>query len=308
MRLFLSILVMLCLLACVKHAPIIPLSPGKTVQTRVLPPFNRIVVEGDMNVSLHTGYSSSSVILRGHPIDLAQIKMEVQGKRLYLSLGKGFPRVPPLSAEIRLTTLNDFKYRGRGYITGTKLRSQLLDVSIHNAGRTQLGGQLFLRNLILSGGGTAEISGIRGPDLKISLDDSSLKMAGVVSLTHLNLEGDSRIAMYWIRSNALIIRARGHSFIQLGGVAEKLDVELCDTAHFNGKYLRVSRAFVKTHDHSIADLVAIDHQHTLAMDASNIYFYNLPDTRTDFMAYDGSVLDMRDLWPWDLCDYDRYNK
>ena len=87
-----------------------------------------------------------------------------------------------------------------------------------------------------------------------------------------------------------------------------MEVELWNHADFNGRYLRASRAFVKTHDNSVAKISAVRRQHTLASDASDIYFYNLPEMRTDFMAYDGAVLDMRD---WNLLceqEYTIYNK
>ncbi len=34
-------------------------------------------------------------------------------------------------------------------------------------------------------------------------------------------------------------------------------------------------------------------QHSLARDKSDIYYHNLPDMRTDFMAKNAAVLDMR---------------
>ena len=75
---------------------------------------------------------------------------------------------------------------------------------------------------------------------------------------------------------------------------DRLDVELWNTAHFNGRYLRAEHSFVKTHDRSLAEISVIRNQHTLASGKSNIYFYELPLTRADFMAFDGSVLDLRE--------------
>ncbi|MDP1614549.1 MAG: hypothetical protein Q8L68_01995, partial [Methylococcales bacterium] len=68
-------------------------------------------------------------------------------------------------------------------------------------------------------------------------------------------------------------------------------------------------SFVKTHDHAIAEVTTLKHQHSLASDASDIYFYKVPKTKADFMAFNGSVLDMHE-WAQDgrFDPYNSYNK
>lgn len=306
MRAFTLIFMMLLISGCAKHS--VPIAV-KARQIHHIPAFNQVVVEGNINVSLHTGYSRPQVILHGEIRDLAQVKVSVRDNTLIIHLGKGYPQCGPVLAEIRGHYLNSFSYRGVGTVTGNHLRSGLLDLSIDNPGRTTLGGTIFLRKLKVSGGGYTQISGIKSPYLQLSITGKSrVQLAGVMNITSLNLAGGSWLGMYWVKSKMLTIRAKDKTFIQLAGVVDKLDVELWSVARFNGRYLRAKRAFVKTHDKAIAEVSAINRQHTLATDASDIYFYNIPNMKTDFMAYDGSVLDMRD---WDLYamrDYDRYNK
>jgi hypothetical protein len=38
----------------------------------------------------------------------------------------------------------------------------------------------------------------------------------------------------------------------------------------------------------------VEAQHALAKGSSNIYFYDLPDMKADFMAENGSILDLRE--------------
>jgi hypothetical protein len=85
-------------------------------------------------------------------------------------------------------------------------------------------------------------------------------------------------------------------------------VELWGVAQFKGRYLRAQRSFVKTHDKSVAEISTVNHQSNLATDASDIYYYNIPNTRADFMAYNGSVLDMREWDRADMQNFNRYNK
>ena len=103
------------------------------------------------------------------------------------------------------------------------------------------------------------------------------------------------------------MRERGNAFVQLAGIADRLDVELWGNARFRGRYLRANTLFVKTHDSSLAEVSAVKRQHTLASGSSDIHFYNIPQLKTDLMAFNGAVLDMRD-WnnPWTQ-EYNQYN-
>ncbi|WP_131782523.1 GIN domain-containing protein [Legionella gresilensis] len=282
---------------------------GKTTQTKILPTFNDVFVQGKMNVSLHTGYAKSKVILRGDPRDLAQINMSVDNSRLFVSLLDAFPQHGPISIEIRTRHLNTFSYQGIGTINGPRLNSGLLDLFITNPGKTTLGGNINLGRLEVHGPGFLSINGIKSSNLQLVVTGNpTIQLSGVVNLSNFDLRGDANISLYWVKSDWLTIRGHGHSVIQLAGIVNKLDLELWDYAHFKGRYLRAKRLFAKTHQRSVAELLATKRQHTLATDASDIYFYEIPDMKTDFMAFDGAVLDMRDLNSPFVEEYTRYNK
>lgn len=305
------------LLGCVHHAPKPASSPvvpgttmGKSPQTRSLPAFNRVVVNGGINVKLYTGASHSYVVLRGDPRDLVQILTRVNNNTLMVLPGGGFPKFGAVLVEIHTRYLNAFTYKGGGSIEGPNINSGLLDLSISNAGRTRLGGNIHLRKLEVDGPGYTEIHGVNTNGLQLSLSGKArVQLVGVANIANLDLSGDGWFGLYWVKSNSLTIRARGHTVVQLAGIANKLDVELWDYARFNGRYLRAKTTFAKTHNHSVAEITVIDKQHTLATDASDIYFYKIPEMKSNFMAYNGAVLDMRG-WNPDVVvkDYTRYNK
>lgn len=284
------------------------LPPQPVVQNRVQGSFSQIKAKGNFNISLHTGYKKPVVILRGDARDLAQLHTYVKDSSLMIELGKGFPRYGAVAAEIRSRHLNQFSFKGKGNINGSRIHSGFLELDIDNSEQTNLSGSINLHKLVARGGGVIKISGIYSQYAELIIQDNTrVELAGKMNLSKLNLENGS-LSLYWLKADFLSICAKNNSFIQLAGIVNKLDVELMGNARFNGRYLRAERAFVKTHDRSVAEMSAVKHQHTLATDASDIYFYNIPNTKADFMAHAGSVLDMR-IWGTNpLEEYTRFNK
>ncbi len=315
LRRYFPLMISLLLLAgCVRHPHQTPLSSPLTavkskVETRAMSTFNRVDVQGAINVNLRSGYKRPAVILRGDPRDLMEIITEIKNDTLLITVKKGAPKFGSIAAEIHSPYLNSLAYKGMGTVVGNNLHSSLLDLNIDNAGQTTLGGSIVVRKLDARGGGSIIIKGASSRHLQLEISDNTkVLMAGVMNVNKLKLKGDGWLTMYWVKSPMLTICAKGVSTIQLAGVVNKLELELRGSARFKGRYLRVKNAFVKTHDKAIAEISALKHQHALATDASDIYFYTIPQTKTDFMAYQGSILDMRDLSLPDLQNYDRYNK
>lgn len=309
-----SLIVIVILLAsCVHRAPKMQPAPVhapvmKTTQTRALTSFNQVDVQGQININLHTGYKKPHIILRGDPRDLQQVQASVRSNRLYVSIGKGYPQFGPLTADLRTAQLNRIHYVGSGIISGNQLNTTNLNVIIANQGTTRLGGTIGLYLLDLTGGLT-QISGINSPNLQVHLrDNAKVQLTGVANLSALNIDGAGWLSMYWVRSNNLRVRAKNAAKIQLAGIVNRLDVALWGTSQFKGRYLRAKRSFVKTHGKSVAEISSLNHQSTLSTDASDVYYFNLPNTRADFMAENGSVLDMREWDQFNPKDFTRYNK
>lgn len=314
MRSFSLICIILSLTSCARshEKPVAPSAPAvmqSITQTRATAAFTRVKVDGNIDVTLYTGDRHPRVVLHSDPRNMPDIKTNVSDGLLQISLGKGYPHFGRVKAEIHTHYLSSFSYHGSGVILGNNIQSGKLDLSINNKGKTLIQGKIGLNKLAVAGSGSTVINGITGHMCQITLKGKQhVQLAGVIGMTELNMDGKGWLSTYWLKSSELKIRAKGDAFIQIAGVAELLDVELWDNAHFNGRYLRGTRVFAKTHGTSVADISVIKTQHTLASDASNIYFYNLPDMKADFMAYNGSVLDMRE---WDsptIEEYTRYNR
>lgn len=280
-----------------------------TKQCRTQAPFTQIDVEGLINVQLHTGYKKPEVILTGDPRDLAQVKTFINNSTLFVSLGKGFPHFGPVTADIKGLRLTKLRYVGAGIVRGTRLQANYLDAYLQNEGTTELGGTIGLHTLKIVGNGLTKISGISSRNLRIFMTGNpKVQLTGFANLSKLCIDGDGWLSLYWIKSDGLIIRERRGAKVQIAGVVNRLDVELWGTSQFKGRYLRAQRSFVKTHDRSMAKISAVNHQSNLATDASDIYYYNIPTTRADFMAFSGSVLDMREWSRFDMEDFTVYNK
>lgn len=281
-------------------------------QTKPIPAFTAIKIRGNINVNLHTGYQKPALTLMGNPEDLSNIKIEVVDGVLYVSLKTQAVPYVPVSADIRTRYLNGIEYYGTGTITGDQLRAHLSRLIIDNRGPTTLKGQIALSYVEIRGDGFTEISQISSRHLHVKLaEHAKLKLNGFAALKHLEMQGSSWFSLAWVKTPTLLLCASDKAYIELAGIVNKLDAQLSNSAKLNARYLRIRRAFVKTRDNSVAEISAVDHQHTLATDASDIRFYNLPKMKTDFMNHDGAVLDMRDFntaFAEEPRPYDNYNR
>lgn len=312
-RCYSLILMIVLLSSCAHHQTAVRTTTNapstSSKQYRKLHSFNQVDVLGNVNVDLHTGYKIPQLILRGDPRDLAQVRTSVKHNTLYITLDRGYPQYSEVNVEIRGHFLNKFKYVGVGRVSGSKLHSSYLDLYLDNAGTTRLGGSLGLRHLEVGGKSLVQLTGVSSPYLQVELKGTpKVQLVGTMNLASLDVDNGAWFSAYWVKSTNLTLRAREKATIQLAGVVNRLDVELWGAAQFKGRYFRAKRSFVKTHNKSIAEISAINHQSTLATDASDIYYYNHAATRTDFMGFDGSVLDMRQWNPHDPQDATRYNK
>ena len=278
-------------------------------QTRTFQNFSQVIVKGPINVNLHTGSKRSQVILHGAAEDLTQVSTRLKYNTLDVQVGEGYPHYGALTIDIYTPRLNAFTFDGVGVIKGIGITTQYLDLSITNTESATFSGKINLHRLAVYGPGIVRISDVTGQNIQvIMVGNPNIQIVGMMNFGLLDLRGDGFFSAYWVKSDRLVIKEHGNVHLQLAGVAKVLEVTLWDHADFNGRYLRAYRAFVKTHGHATAKISAVRRQHTLASEASDIYYYNLPEMKTDFMAFNGSVLDMRD---WNLYyeqEYTRYNE
>lgn len=285
--------------------------------SRTLPSFVNVNIKVPVNVRLHTGSRVSEVVLSGDSHDVPLIETTVRNQTLYVTLGSVKPHFTkkkvvygPIDIDIRMPTIHQFSYRGKGRIVGHNISSQAMDVTLNNRGTTHFDGRINLRHLKIIGGGYTEITGIHSDHLDIYLHGRpKVQLVGDANVSEIVALGAPKMSFYWLKSPWLKLRGKGKGgVIQIGGLVDKLDVDLAGNMRFDGRYIRAKETFVKTHQHAIAEIVTTEHQHTLALDASDIYFHSLPENNSNFMGNNGAVLDMRN---WELQveqSYSQYNK
>ncbi|MDX2345409.1 MAG: DUF2807 domain-containing protein [Legionella sp.] len=273
-----------------------------TTQVRPVSDFTQIYIQGPFNVRLHTHKRQKpSLKIEGDAIDLKQIQSYVKNGVLYISdgpkktyIGKRQLRMGEATVEINAPELHGFTYKGDGVIKADKIRSSLLDIWMMNSKQANFGGWINLRRLTLLGDGTTKITGIHSKNLCVKIGGAQqVELKGEANLKRLDMEGRGSLGFYWVKSKDLIVRLSGYAQLTLAGKVNRLDGVFSDHAQFHGRYLRVKEAFVKTNGEATSDIAVVKTQHALARDKSDIYYYNLPDYRMDFMASNGSVLDMR---------------
>jgi len=273
-------------------------------EVRDVEPFTQIYIEGPFNVQLHTNKrQGSGITVRGDVIDLAHVKTRVKKGVLYVNVREyekqgrfGGPRLRMGSADldIHVSKLYSFTYKGQGKITANNIHANPLNLWVANDKTSTWSGSIGLRNLILVGQGHTEITGIHSRDLSIKLiGGPHAKLRGKANLKCLDTRGDGYLSLYWVKGKDIVIRSTGSTRIMLAGVVGRLDAVFSGKTHFNGHYLRAKETFVKTNDEAVAEISTVNDQHTLAHGASDIYYYNLPERRTDFMTHDAATLDMR---------------
>jgi len=266
------------------------------VQNRPVPNFSVLDIQGNIDVTIRTHKMRPKLTLYGDPAILACVSTYVTGDTLHISGYNKDPKRPKIHVVVETRYLDAFIYHGNGNVTGNPIQANLETLVLDTPGKTLLTGAIRLHHLTLMNQGYLEIKGLSSPDLTVKLTGTAkAKLTGTASLRRLEATGSNWFSLSWLDSAKLTLRADNQSYIQLAGITNWLDAELWGHAELNAKFLRVHRTFVKTHDNAIAEITSTAHQHTLATDASDIRFYYLPKAQTNFMAFDGAVLDMRDI-------------
>lgn len=272
--------------------------PGLTPQNQATysGSFNRIKIIGRFEVNLHTHQRAASVTFHGPQYDLNHVKWYIANHELVIRMEQGYQLKEGLIyIDVNTPHLTSFSYQGSGSVSAQSLSARSLDLSIKNNGPTRLEGDFTLHQALFGGKGVTHIKGAHGQNIELTLTGrTKVQILGTIQLSRLKMKNQAWLSAHWLKSSTLIMRLRDQTYAQLAGSVDFLDVALRDQARFNGRYLRAQRAFAKTQNQSEADIDVVKAQHSLASGTSNIYFYDLPTMRADFMAENGSVLDMRE--------------
>lgn len=257
--------------------------------------FHTVLVRGDMTVTLHQTSGPTYAVARGDSEDLAYLDFKIENDWLKVNLGKGYPKFSAVCVDIWVNNLHRLLQRGEAKVSGHHLYSDDLGISMLGTVPMTLDGQIKLSGLRIGGTSHLEMDGVNTKFLTLKMYNSSyVKLSGTIGLSEVHLYDNSWLSLYWVNTNRLDLKYGGNAFVQMAGHVNVLDLELFDNAKFAGRFLRASRSFVKTHGFSLAQISSERSQHTLALDRSNIDYFNVPLMKTDFMIQNAAVLDLRE--------------
>ncbi|PJD92438.1 MAG: hypothetical protein CK424_05915 [Legionella sp.] len=291
---FLVICVISPLWGCMHFRHATPKDVHQHLELYKLSDFNRVIATGNINLHLHTDARRPWITVHGDPRDTAAVTWSVKDHIMRIDLGKGYPKYGAVDIELGSRHLVSLMYHGEGQIMGKKLHSKQLDVTIINSKQTVLEGQLNLRQVVLGGKGSVHLKGSNSRAMTVRLKDKvRVQIVGISNVEKLEMSDHSWLSLFWLKSSTLRVHLKDRAHAQIAGITKVEFLDLLGHSHFNGRYLRATEAFVKTHDNSEADIAVVNNQHTLASDKSNIYYYAIPTYQTNFMAFNGTVLDMK---------------
>lgn len=263
--------------------------------TRVSGSFHGIVVRGDLDIAIHQTSGPSYAIAHGDSLDLIYLEFEVKKDWLKINLGKGYPHYGKMSVDIWVNDLHRLVQRKNARVIGHQLNSSSLIVSAIGCAPVTLDGHINLKGLQVKHKAHVEIAGVQSESLSMDLHQNAyVKLQGTMKLCDIQVYDKSWLSMYWVKANRLTLSYGDSSFVQMAGRVNVLDLEMYQHAKFAGRYLRVTRAFVRTYDHALAQISAERSQHTLALEYSHIDYFEEPAYRADFMTDHGAVLDLRE--------------
>ncbi len=273
-----------------------PVQIVETTQTEHLAPFQNVVISGPFDVEIFANRMKSELEIMGNPDTTHHVTTEIKDGTLYITLFQHFSK-HPVVAVISTPVIHTIRYKGSGTLRAIGLNSPMVSVSLKTDGSAYLAGNpLNLRTLKLAGRGPVVIRGIKSDDLRIETKSHNrVHLTGEAQLKHIRFSGTGWLSMYWINGPSLYIEGKDDAYLQLAGNVKVLDVKLHERAHFNGQYVRADKTYIKTFDHSRADIHTSKVQNTLASDQSNIYYYKTPKFRNDHVVFSGNILNLNGM-------------
>ena len=259
--------------------------------------FARIDVRGELILNIHTGARSAWFSMHGDSRDLRNIEWKVKpkSKTLRIRLDGRFPKHGPVTIDIGARQLDAILYHGNGGVTGRRLYSKQLDVEINNSKNTVtlLEGRMNLRHVSLSGDGKIQLNGGGNNSMDLTIRGKvHAKITGTTTPKKIDMAGSSYLNLPQVRAKNMQLTMTRDSNAQMAGTAQWALIKMDGNAHFNGRSLRITEAFVRTDDYAMALIYVTSTQHALASGQSNIYYYNVPTYQNDFMAKNGTILNL----------------
>lgn len=294
-RLGITTLMMLLLASCARP-PKVAIDHHKR-DVRAIGAFSEVTAHGQVDMVFNRGSRDGQVELFGDSRDLAQVKTERIDDILYLTVPKQLPRYGRIKAVISTKYVNAIRFNGKGNVDGSRISGRDMDLIFNSKGRVRLNGHLDIKRLVATNTADIKINGIESNQMSVIMSGApSVKLKGFAKLEKLSYGGQGDLSLHWVKSDKLDVEGHGEAKVHLAGTVKFLNTKLYNEAELDGQYLRVAKAYVKTFNHALARLQPIRQLNAIAADESNIFYYNSPKFKADYMMANGAVLNMRPFW------------
>ena len=280
----------------VKEAP-----PPRVMTTRQqkLTPFTEFEADGWFDIDLIQDTKHYSVSIQGYNDIIEHVQPVVKDGVLHLHMDRPYGKAEEqqIHVIIRMPTLRHIRYSGDATLRAEKLETGYLDVDMRRGGDLRLGGRVALHDVRIAGAARLHISDVNSNDLHLFLGgNAQLELDGNIRVTEIVAADDSSLRLNWVDAPMLRATITQHAKVTLAGRVGLLQANVFHEATLDAKYLRADRAFVKTYHNGLAEINTIKSRSTLARHESNIYYYSDSDFEGDFMANDGTVMDMQQMY------------
>ena len=268
---------------------------------KTLNAFTALNISGPFEVKLKQS-NRHQVTLTGPSHLINQIQLEEINEVLLLSLPYEAlsGQIAVIRAEISAPHIHEVLLDGTQGFTAEKFDSEVIALKLNNFNYANFSGQLGVRALEITGEGRLTLQGISSQTLNIAASGNShLELRGMANIGTLTFSDNATVDMYWLDSPQLIIRGSGQAVARLAGIVGVMHADLTQNAYLDARALRTKEAYVKAFDHSNAEITVLDIQNVLASNSSTVYFHKNSGLMNNFMAYEGSVLDVDGLWAED---------
>lgn len=179
---------------------------------------------------------------------------------------------------------------GSGVMTVIGADTPALNIKVTGPGTVNVSGRVGIRTLTNTKG-KVNILGADSDSLSISsTNDSVTTVVGYANLKKVSAANNSRVYLYWVNSSGVYVDAHNTARIGLAGATKNLNVDITDSARFEGQYLRADNVYVRTRRESHANVNPLNKMFAAALDYSSIYFFGSPVIVSRYTTGSGSII------------------
>lgn len=162
-------------------------------ESRSLPTFSKIVLEGSMDIVATAGASAQTFDISGDSNILPLIKTEVRGGVLHVYCDKNYSTKSKLIITTSLTSLEAVTIEGSGDIKGNTINSETMSAEIDGSGDISLNGTAKKLHVSINGSGDANTRELTADDVHIDINGSGNAFVQANSSLHIEINGSGDV-------------------------------------------------------------------------------------------------------------------